>query len=496
MKLKIEYLPISDLKPYDKNTRKHEKLDVDNIAKSIDKYGMCDAIGIWGKDNIIVEGHGRMLACKQLGITEVPCVRLDHLTDEERREYAIAHNATAELSIWDKDFLADELDVLDMSDFDFDFGIDSLAEDETEIIEDEVPEVDEEAEPITKLGDIWQLGRHRLMCGDSTDKETVELLMYGNKADMVFTDPPYGMKKEADGVLNDNLNYDDLLEFNKKWIPLTFANTKENGSWYCWGIDEPLMDIYSHILKPMIKENKVTFRNLLTWDKGDAGAGGVSFMGKEGVRSYPISDEKCLFCMCGVQGFNNNQDNYYEGWEPIRQYLVEQADKVGLNAQKLKEICGVGMYAHWFTKSQWTLLTEEHYLKLQQYYSSTDAFKRQYDDIKRQYDDIKREWYATRAYFDNTHDLMKSVWELGEERALTGGHATPKPIALCSRGIKSSSRENEIVLDVFGGSGSTLIACEQLDRTCYMMELDPKYCDVIIKRWETLTGEKAVLING
>lgn len=127
MELKIEYLPITDLKPYDKNTRKHEKLDVDNIAKSIDKYGMCDAIGIWGNDNIIVEGHGRMLACKQLGITEVPCVRLDHLTDEQRREYAIAHNATAELSIWDKDFLAEELAVLDMSDFDFDFGIDTDA---------------------------------------------------------------------------------------------------------------------------------------------------------------------------------------------------------------------------------------------------------------------------------------------------------------------------------------------------------------------------------
>jgi DNA modification methylase len=121
MELKIEYIAVEDLKPYEKNTRKHEKKDVDNIAKSIEKYGMCDAIGIW-KDNIIVEGHGRLLACKQLGIKEVPCVRLDHLTDEQRREYAIAHNATAELSIWDKDFLAEELADLDLTDFDFDFG--------------------------------------------------------------------------------------------------------------------------------------------------------------------------------------------------------------------------------------------------------------------------------------------------------------------------------------------------------------------------------------
>ena len=488
MELKIEYLPIKALKPYEKNTRKHQKKDVDNIAKSIEKYGMCDAIGIWGEQNIIVEGHGRMLACKQLGMTEVPCVRLDHLTDEQRREYAISHNATAELSEWDLDILPDELAELDLSDFDFDFGIED-EEEEIEIVEDEAPEVDEDAEPITKLGDIWQLGRHRLMCGDSTDKATVELLMDGKKADMVFTDPPYGMKKEADGVLNDNLNYDDLLEFNKKWIPLTFANTKENGSWYCWGIDEPLMDIYSHILKPMAKKNEITFRNLITWNKFHKQKPTAIEM----MRSYCVYDEKCLFVMCGVQGFNNNSNNYYEGWECVRGYLEAEAKKVGLDAKKCKEITGVGMFSHWFSKSQFALITEEHYFKLQKYYKDYGAFNKDYEEIKKDY-------YSTRAYFNNTHETyMTEVWDFEtaneDERELTGGHATPKPIALCSRAIKSSSRENESVLDLFGGSGSTLIACEQLDRTCYMMELDPKYCDVIIKRWETLTGEKAVLIN-
>ena len=122
MELKIEYLPIKALKPYEKNTRKHQKKDIDNIARSIEKFGMNDPIGIW-KDNIIVEGHGRLFACKQLGMTEVPCVRLDHLTDEQRREYAIAHNATAELSEWDFDILPDELAELDFSGFDFDFKI-------------------------------------------------------------------------------------------------------------------------------------------------------------------------------------------------------------------------------------------------------------------------------------------------------------------------------------------------------------------------------------
>ena len=128
MELKIEYLPIKALKPYEKNTRKHQKKDVENVARSIEKFGMNDPIGIW-KDNIIVEGHGRLLACKQLGMTEVPCVRLDHLTDEQRREYAIAHNATAELSEWDLDILPDELAELDLSDFDFDFGLEYEGED-------------------------------------------------------------------------------------------------------------------------------------------------------------------------------------------------------------------------------------------------------------------------------------------------------------------------------------------------------------------------------
>jgi DNA modification methylase len=330
--------------------------------------------------------------------------------------------------------------------------------------------------------------------------------MDGVKADMVFTDPPYGMKKESEGVLNDNLNFDDLLEFNRKWIPLTFGALKDNGSWYCWGIDDPLMDIYSNILKPMIKEKKITFRNLITWRKGAFGSGGGTGVGQEIQRSYFPEDEKCLFVMCGVQGFNNNQDNYFEGWEPVRQYLAGEAEKVGLTPEKLKEICGVGMWSHWFSKSQFTFITEEHYKELQDYYNNDafkkeyDAIKKEYDAIKKEYDAIKKEYYATRAYFDNTHDMMTNVWDFGrvrgDERTECGGHATPKPIALCSRAIKSSSRDGEIVLDVFGGSGSTLIACEQLNRKCYMVELDPHYVDVIIQRFETLTGKKAEKIDG
>ncbi len=501
MELKIEYIAVEDLKPYEKNNKKHEDFDIGEIAKSISKYEMIDPVGIWGKDNTIVEGHGRVLACKQLGIDKVPCIRLDHLTDEQRREYAIVHNKSSELALYDFDNLADELADLDLSDFDFDFGIDTDTDEDAEIVEDEAPEVDEENEPITKLGDIWQLGRHRLMCGDSTDKATVELLMNGNKADMVFTDPPYGMKKEADGVLNDNLNYDDLLEFNKKWIPLTFSNTKENGSWYCWGIDEPLMDIYSHILKPMAKQNKITFRNFITWDKGN-GQGQMS----EKHTSYAVASEKCLFVSCGktVLHINSWQKKFDERFRPLLQYLQEQKKLCGWDTAQLKTIAGCkGLVAdHWTTTDQWRVPPEDVYLKWAKWAKEhgINAFLRPHEELVEEQEKIKKEYEKERTYFDNCHDNMNDVWHFDRtssaERENCGEHATPKPIALCSRAIKSSSRENESVLDVFGGSGSTLIACEQLDRTCYMMELDPKYCDVIVKRWETLTGEKAVLING
>ena len=358
--MNIKNIAVKDLVPYDKNTKKHDDVQINNVAESIKQYGFVQPIVI-DKNNVVVIGHCRLLAAKKLKMQEVPCVCVEDLTEEQVKALRIVDNKSNE-SPWDFDFLADELADLDLSDFDFDFGIDTDAEEETEIVEDEAPEVDEENEPITKLGDIWQLGRHRLVCGDSTDKETVELLMNGNKADMVFTDPPYGMKKEADGVLNDNLNYDDLLEFNKKWIPLTFANTKENGSWYCWGIDEPLMDIYSHILKPMAKKNEITFRNLITWDKRH-GQG----QNAEGFMMYPIADEKCLFVVRGIQCLTLNADQYWEEYEPIRKYLYDERIKCGWDIPTMKTIAGHSDKSrdHWTSKSQWNLPTKDVYEKFQ-----------------------------------------------------------------------------------------------------------------------------------
>jgi 16S rRNA G966 N2-methylase RsmD len=380
MELKIEYLPIKALKPYERNTRKHKDLDVDNIAKSIEKYGFNDPVGIATDENLIVCGHGRVLACKKLGIKEVPCIRLDHLSEQERREYAIAHNATAELSEWDLDILPDELAELDLSDFDFDFGIED-EEEETEIVEDEASEVDEENEPITKLGDIWQLGRHRLMCGDSTDKATVELLMDGKKADMVFTDPPYGISVVGN---NGKVGADNLAK-NGVYMPVKGDETTET------------TEKFFEVCKDL------GFDKFVLW-------GGNYFVG-----FLPYSDGWIIWDKRGDMASNNFADGEM-AWcsfhTPVRIY-----------------------------KQVWSGMIRE-----------------------------------------------------GEHEKRV--HPTQKPVKLLGEILKDFTDDDDVILDCFGGSGSTLIACEQIDRTCYMIEYEAHYVDVIIKRWETLTGEKAVLLDG
>jgi len=506
----IEMLPTQDLVPYSKNSRTHSNEQIDQIANSMREFGFTNPVLI-DENGGIIAGHGRVMAAKHLGLAHCPCLRLPHLTDAQKRAYVIADNKLALNAGWDDEIL--RLELADLKTLEFDLGLTGFSDDElTELLalndatpegntdEDAVPEAP--AQPITVLGDVWVLGKHRLMCGDSTSVDAVSKLLGGGLADMVFTDPPYGMKKEKDGVLNDNLNFDDLLDFNMKWIPITFLFTKSNGSWYCWGIDEPLMDIYSQIIKPLIKTQQATFRNLITWAKG-SGQGQNS----ELTRSYAIADEKCLFIMKGVQGFNNNADNYFNGWDVIREYLINEKDLLEWNIKKIIEITGKTSASHYFSKSQWAFPTEEHYNAIQtaakgkafkREYDDLkreyDDLKREYDDLKREYDDLKREYYETRAYFNNTHDNFNNVWQFARHLrdGSEGGHATPKPIELCERAIKSSSRVSEVVMDVFGGSGSTLIACEKTGRINRSMELDPKYCDVIIKRWQDFTGKQAV----
>jgi DNA modification methylase len=333
------------------------------------------------------------------------------------------------------------------------------------------------------------------MCGDSTCKADVERLMDGTIAVLLHADPPYGMGKEKDGVENDNLYREKLDAFQMEWWKTVRPYLEDNGSAYIWGNAEDLWRLwYCGGLKD---SERLTFRNEIVWAKGDAGAGGISHQGAEGLRLFPQSTERCLFFMLGEQGFNNNADNYWDGWEPIRSYLQCERDKAGMTNKTVADLFGFHprMADHWFSKSQWSFPLEEQYKKLQSaangkaFKREYDELKREYDELKREYDELKREFYSTRSYFDNTHDNMTDVWNYkrvtGDDRH---GHATPKPVEMIERIIKSSSPADGLVIEPFLGSGSTLIACEKTGRTCYGMELSEKYCDVILQRFQDFTG--------
>jgi DNA modification methylase len=490
--MNVEQINTDDLLNYTNNNKKHPKEQIKKIKASIEEFGFRNPVLIDGK-NVLIAGHGRVIAARELGMLTVPCIKISDLSEDQVRAYRIMDNKSAE-SEYDFEALSVDFDLL----IDSRFDVEPTGFDKAEIDEitgnNETEEV--EADDINTIktniveGDIFEIGNHRLMCGDSTDYALIKnSLIEDIEIDLCFTDPPYGMKKEKEGVLNDNLNYNDLLEFNKRWIPNSLKVLNSKGSWYCWGIDEPLMDIYSNILKPMVQKGEITFRNLLTWDKGN-GQG----QNADDFRMYPVADEKCLFVMKGVQGFNTNSDNYFEDWEPIRKYIDDEMCVLGWNTTIMASFFGFHprMADHWRSKSQFTLIKQEQYERLQSeakgkaFKKEYEEIKKEYEEIKKEYEEIKKEYYSTRAVFNNTHDNMNNVWHFdrtnNKEREGTGGHATPKPLDLCSRAIKSSSMENQSVIDLFGGSGSTMVACEQLNRKCYMMELDPKYCQVIINR--------------
>ena len=378
MKLKVEYIPINEITPYENNAKIHTPEQIEQIKKSIEEFGMNDPIGIWGKENIIIEGHGRLMALKELGWTEVPVIRLDDLTDEQRKAYTLIHNQTTMNTGFDLDILNEELQSidLDMSDFGFDdIELDDI--EEQEIIEDEVPEVPEE--PKAKLGDIYQLGNHRLMCGDSTNKNDIDKLMNNIKADMVFTDPPYGV--DYKGINNDDRS--GLEELLDKAFNNMKNNCNEGSSIYCFHSDR-CADIFNNIFRKYCH-----FSSMIIWKKPSLVLSQTD---------YQSIHEPCLYGW-----FDNGNHNFYGDRKQI------------------------------------------------------------------------------------------SVWEYDRENI--EGHTTPKPIKLICNALNNSSKKDNIIIDLFGGSGSTLIACEQLNRKCYMMELDPHYIDVIIQRWENFTGEKAVKIN-
>lgn len=383
--MEIQEIKIEQIKPYKNNAKKHSETQIANVAESIKQFGWAQPIVLDSNKEIII-GHCRYLAAQRLGMLEVPCLIVD-LSAEKVKKLRNLDNKLNE-SEWDFDLLKDDILGLDFDGFDIDWGIEEGHI--TDIVEDDAPEVDEQNEPITQLGDIWQLGEHRLMCGDSTDEGSVAILMDGKKADLFLTDPPYnvayeGKTKDTLTIQNDKMESSQFKEF----LANAFRNAKsvllEGGGYYIWFASREHCNFEN-----ALNEAGLQVRQELIWKKN------TMVLGRQ---DYQWKHEPCLY-----------------GWND-------------------------GASHNWYSDRKQTTILE-------------------FDKPSRNED-----------------------------------HPTMKPVELFAYQIQNSTKKGDVVLDLFGGSGTTIIACEQTGRIGYCMELDPKYCDVIIKRYENLTGNKAVKIN-
>ena len=397
--MKIIQIKLTLIVPYSKNHKKHSKEQIQKVANSIQRFGFIQPLVV-DKDNNIVIGHCRYEASKLLKLKEIPCVVVDNLTEDEIKALRIADNKLNE-SDWSMDLVIEELKELKLNSFDITLtGFDTDLILEPEEKDDEVPEA---PNPMSKLGDIYELGHHRIMCGDSTKIEDVEKLMDGKKADMVFTDPPYGIdfsgsmsNTTKDGVMikhkganqkydtieNDSLSDEEFI----KMLNDAIAMIKQNctGAWYI-SFGTQTLDVLLNILQ----KNDMRWKSIIVWMKNQATLSGKDYKGR---------------------------------YEPIV------------------------------------------------------------------YGRFNKEFYGKRY-------KQEDIWEF--QRTLKNDlHPTMKPVPLIQNAINNSSKQEDIVLDLFLGSGSTLIACEKTNRICYGMELDPKYMDVIVQRYVNYTGNEKIKLNG
>lgn len=388
----IEYLPTDSLIPYARNSRTHSDAQVSQVAGSIREFGFTNPVLIDAQDGIIA-GHGRVLAALKLKMDTVPCIRLSHLTETQRKAYVIADNKLALNSGWDTEMLLLEFSDLEAAEFDMEllgFSDEELDAMKPEQIpegltdEDYVPEV--QPDPVSKVGDVWLLGKHRLMCGDSTSIETVEVLMDGGLADQLITDPPYnvayvGKTKDAMKIQNDSMDDESFRQFLRDAFVAADAVMKSGAVFYIWHADSE-----GYNFRGACKDSGWTVRQCLIWKKQ------TLVMGRQ---DYHWKHEPCLY-----------------GWKDGAGHL-------------------------WATDRKQTTILE----------------------------------------FDRP---SRSTL-----------HPTMKPVDLIEYQVLNNTKGQDVVLDLFGGGGSTMIACEKTGRHARLMELDPKYVDVIVKRWQEFTGKQA-----
>lgn len=383
-------VPTDTLVPFASNSRTHSDAQIEQICASIGEWGFTNPI-IIDENNAIIAGHGRVMAAKKLRIDEVPCVVVSGWSEEQKRAYVIADNKLALNAGWDEGLLFSELALLDECDFDISltgFNLGDLPEPAIGLPEED--EITPPESPTTKPGYVWLLGAHRVMCADATDIGSVEILMGGKKADMVFTDPPYntGMTASNDStrlshMFDDSYTDEEWQDFMERFTAAYDHATSDVSAIYVcldWR--------RSYELIPHLKKNW-QLSNVIVWDKVVHGLGS----------DYKYTYELIHVCKKGKPKIRNK-------------------------------------------------------------------------DGDKEYQD---------------------VWRIQRKMGRDDDHATKKPTELCERAIRHASAKGQLVLDLFGGSGSTLIAADQLGRKCYMMELSPAYCDVIVNRWQSLTGKQATL---
>ncbi len=497
--MQIEQRRLADLKDAKHNSRTHSPKQVDQIAASMDEFGWTNPILI-DEHGEIIAGHGRKAAALKRGEEYGPCVVLAGLTEAQKRAYLIADNQLPLNAGWNLGMLRAEIEELQGLDFDVDLlgfdpsFLDELLADALPPVEDPkaVPDVAED--PVTVPGDLWLLDGHRVMCGDSTSIDAVTALV-GTKerAGLLHADPPYGMGKQSEGVQNDNLYREKLDRFQMEWWATWRLFLKDNASAYIWGNAPDLWRLWYRA--GLGDSEEFEFRNEIVWDKKS-----VPGQSSDLMTQYPEATERCLYFQFGRQYLGNvNSDMYWDGWDELREYLAGEATAVGLTPARCKEITGVQMYSHWFSMSQWAMIGAKYYAALADAFPG--HFARPYSELRAIYERLKGEYRnyvngaqgGKRSYFDNTHENMRDVWEFdrvtGAERY---GHATPKPVDMMERVMRTSLPRGGLCVEPFGGTGSTLMGAERTGRRCYTMELTPAYVDVIVRRWQNYTGKKAV----
>lgn len=417
--MKLETIAIIDLTPDPNNARAHDQKNLEAIAGSLREFGQRKPIVIT-QDNIIAAGNGTVEAAKSLGWTEIQVVRVPADWDADRiKAFALADNRTAELATWNQEVLEQQLRELDAAGIEvagFGFEVPEIPVLDIETFEDEYPE---EITHRSKLGDVWQLGNHRVVCGDSCDPDIVKKALDNQLADCVFTDPPYnvayeGGTKDKLTIQNDDMGDEEFSQFLYRFYAAAYQNTKEGGPIYVCHADSA-----GEAFRHNMEASGWLLKQCLIW----------------------VKDRLVL----GRQDYNWQHEPILYGWKPgaAHSWYGPFTNTTIIESQKTD-----------FTKMSKTELLEV----LEQAYQTSSVVRE------------KR---------PNRNDI----------------HPTMKPISLVSRLLKNSCVKDDLVLDQFGGSGSTLIACEQLGLRAAIVELDPKYVDAILQRWENLTGQKAELVN-